>query len=107
ILAACYNALKGGDDNPLGDPDDEPGAVQLWDAKTYRPITRLTGMKGKVLHVALSPDGKRAATGGGKQDKFGEVKLYDTTSGKLLAEMVGPTYRVETVTFSPDGKYLA
>jgi WD40 repeat protein len=52
-----------------------------------------------VLAVAISPDGRRALTGGDDQT----VRLWDLDSKKELARFTGHTAAVLTVALSPDG----
>jgi RNA polymerase sigma factor (sigma-70 family) len=63
----------------------------------------LIGHDHGVFCVALSPDGKQAATGSGDRT----VKLWDASSGKELATLSGHEGMIEAVAISPDGKTLA
>jgi serine/threonine protein kinase/WD40 repeat protein len=56
-----------------------------------------------VRYVALSPDGKLAATGG--HNEYG-VRIWDAESGRLLRELVHDDW-YNRVGFSPDGRWLA
>jgi WD40 repeat protein/serine/threonine protein kinase len=58
---------------------------------------------GPVNCVALSPDGKRLASGGREP----VVRLWDADTGKELANLLGHTNAITTVAFSPDGGTLA
>jgi WD40 repeat protein len=55
-----------------------------------------------VHSVAFSPDGRRLASGCGRQ-----IILWDTVSGQLLRIFNIHTDYVESVAFSPDGRCLA
>jgi hypothetical protein len=56
-----------------------------------------------VYDVAVSPDGKLAATAGGEGRPFRErVKVWDTASGRIKAEIPG----VSCVAFSADGQWM-
>jgi WD40 repeat protein len=55
-----------------------------------------------VYAVAVSPDGKRAASGG----NISLVRLWDMTTMRLLENLGGP-HLVYSLLFSPDGKTLA
>lgn len=58
------------------------------------------GHSGKVIAVALSPDGKYALTAA--QDYM--IKLWDVAGNREIRTLQGHTNWVETVAFSPDGK---
>jgi WD40 repeat protein/serine/threonine protein kinase len=63
-----------------------------------------------VSSVAVSPDGKYIASGGGRFDQSQrrtEVKVWEATTGKLLRTLKGHLGPVTSVAFSPDGKLLA
>ena len=68
--------------------------------------TQMTG--GEVIHLDVSPDGRKVAT----YDTANHVRLYAIDSGELLAEFqAGPQQRLAwqsgQVRFSPDGRTLA
>jgi WD40 repeat protein len=82
------------------------GRVVVWDAKTGRERTVLSGHPGDVWSVAFSPDGRTLAAGCGDWDGPGEVRLYDTAKGTARATL-RHTGEVLGIAFSPDGKRLA
>jgi len=61
------------------------------------------GHHGLVRAVALSPDGKRLATG--RQD--GRLELWEAQTGDLIADLLPAGPGIMLVTFSPDSKTLA
>src|SRR5262249_41646729 len=64
---------------------EHPGHVLLWDAGGRKERLRLEGHTAAVLSVALSADGKTAATGCAD----GTVWLWDAATGKRLATLKG------------------
>jgi WD40 repeat protein len=87
-------------------PRPASGEIQLWDWGTRKEVRVLRGCQFGILGLALSPDGKLLASGGGLPGAAGEVKLWDITSGKLLADLKGHKNWVECVVFSPSGRTL-
>jgi WD40 repeat protein len=64
--------------------------------------------KSGVSCLALSPDGKRLASGSGKfRGKPGEVKVWDAATGQQTLSLGWHTELVRSVAFTPDGKRLA
>jgi len=76
--------------------------VQIWDVETGKELKQVAVKD--VLCIALSPDGKRLATGG-SFDKT--VRVWDTATGKELRSYDGHTESVLRVAFFPDGMRIA
>ena len=84
-------------------------AAQLLDTRTGQPIGRpLQHQFDSVRVVAMSADGKTAATGGYKFDESGgAVYLWDAKTGqKRFGPLIHEDY-VSALDFSPDGRWLA
>src|SRR5205823_3543501 len=93
------------------------GVVTLWDVDSGRARATFAHFGGMNM-VALSPDGKVLATGGGfvpssaaaeaSSDPVpGDVRLWEVASGRRLAVLPAPEGRVTRLAFAPDGKTLA
>ena len=92
--------------------------IRVWDlasGKTVRTIRgdSAPGHAGKVLAMALSPDGKWLAAGGwfanfsgSNREDVAAVRLYEFASGKLVALLKGHTNVVNSLAFSSDGSRL-
>src|SRR6266849_1182212 len=78
------------------------GKVYLWEVGTGREL-RHFDHHGRVLSVALAPDGMTLASAGS-----GEViRLWDIANGKELKQLKSRFSGVDSIAFSPDGNALA
>jgi murein L,D-transpeptidase YafK/predicted NACHT family NTPase len=71
-------------------------------AATDPALALFFGYSKAVQAVALSPNGRQAASGG--QDNF--VRLWDLKTGLLLRTLDGEAGKVASVAFSPDGQLI-
>jgi WD40 repeat protein/DNA-directed RNA polymerase subunit RPC12/RpoP len=68
---------------------------------------KLTGHKSWVNSVAVSPDGKWAASGAGDPDyPDATVKIWDLEMGACRSTLEGHTDLVQSVAITPDGKRI-
>jgi WD40 repeat protein len=77
------------------------GGAWLWDLTAGRPAGRPLPYQAPVWAVALSPDGRRALTGGGWPDP--EARLWDVETGRPVGGRLAHRRKVTAVAFSPDG----
>jgi RNA polymerase sigma factor (sigma-70 family) len=93
----------------------KPGGIKVWDAATGNEVKRFTYDEGFPLALAISPNGKWLASGGGdaiptsptSSRIIGNLKVWDWASGKLhktLVENAGDYFRA--VVFSKDSTRL-
>lgn len=76
------------------------------------PIATLSGSKGTVWSIAISPDGKTLASGSGKMFSFlvgkdNTVRIWNLASKEVIHSLKGHSDWVYSVAFSPDGQTLA
>ena len=84
----------------VGALDD--GHIQVIDLKTGKAIRTLSRHASNARSVALSPDGKRLASGGGD----GTVRIWDVETGKMLTVLYGHSREVEHLSFIEGGQTL-
>ncbi|MEQ8791495.1 MAG: caspase family protein [Pirellulaceae bacterium] len=84
----------------VGAARDGGAELMLWDGPSGRLLKRLQGHSDMVQCVAISPDGKRAITGGWDAKAI----LWDIPSGQIIRELSNIEYIVWNVAISPDGK---
>jgi WD40 repeat protein len=77
--------------------------ISLWGPESGRQVRTLEGHSAGVVGVALSPDGRRLASG----SLDGTLKVWDTASGRLVLNLRSREGHVGGVAFSPDGQRLA
>ena len=109
LLAACREEAEAAPPAPQPEPKKKPRRRKPKPEKPpeqAEPLAvlerKLTGHKDWVNSVAVSPDGKWAASG--SDDKT--VKIWDLETGECRATLEGHTDQVESVAITPDGKRI-
>src|SRR5262249_9060520 len=88
------------------------GEAKLWDVTvadgkwSFTERAKITDVKGTILQVAFSPDGKTLATSGGKYGDFGEACLWEAATGKKVKALQDTKQWLGCLAFAPDGKTL-
>ena len=81
--------------------------IRLVDAASGNLLATLSGHADYVRSLAISPDGKMLAAGGGPCQRSGEIRIWDLQSRQLLKTIQGHKDCVYSVAWSPDGKLIA
>ena len=79
----------------------DDGTIGLWDLRRLALIARLGGHQGKVAAIAVSPDGRLAASAGWDRT----VRIWDLARLVQLHQLNG-TDNFNAVAFTPDGTRL-
>ncbi len=107
-----YVVSGGGYRNSWRDSDDYPvGRVVVWDTSARRKVWALEAHDDDILSVAVSPDGRYAATGGytareGDDSDGVTLKLWDLKTGRLVRKFDGVTQSIWSIDFSADSQFL-
>ena len=79
------------------------GVVTAWDFSTKRVLWSRTEQKDNVWALAISPDGKRLASGNGT----GKLAIWDVKTGQQIASMSSDHQIVRSVVFVPGGDLVS
>ena len=89
--------------------------VRLWDPQTGALINSFNGHEAELYAVAISPDGRMLATGGGRGggSQHNEIRLWDIASGEQVGQLDDDNEQfknlpdaVYSLDFSADGNVL-
>jgi WD40 repeat protein len=98
----------------VDDERKQPTAgMKMWDAQTGQELPFLNLKEAAVVALAISPDGKRLVSAGGRM-LAGELKVWDTQTGQELLSHTSINFKGVgeplggglSVAISPDGKRL-
>jgi WD40 repeat protein/predicted Ser/Thr protein kinase len=109
VRAACESAVWSPDGRRVfaaaRDAGAGPGyAVAAWDADDGKRLLTFDAPPGRVLDLAISPDGRSLA--GRCDDPAAVVPLWDATTGRLRALLNRHGGAVTAAAFSPDSRLL-
>ena len=76
--------------------------IQLWNLQTLKPVRSLTGHRGWISALAISPNGQLLASSSLDQT----IRLWNLQTGTLIMTLY-PAQVVTALAFSPDGQTLA
>jgi cytochrome c len=89
-------------DDSRGISAGDDGTLRLWDLESGKELRRFDGHSKKVVSVAVSPDGRLAASASWDRT----VRLWDIETGQELRLFEGHENSVNAVVFRPDGEAL-
>ena len=78
--------------------------ARVYDAPTGRQVTTLGTHQAQVVHLVISPDGKRIASSDHHEK---DVRLWDAQTSREIAVLCGHTFCPGVLAFSPDSARLA
>jgi WD40 repeat protein len=107
ILAASGNL--GGNEIDIAFENSQDTSVWLVDLQNRDLVRTMTGHEDWPWTVALSPDGRTAASGSGPLRPpviDSSIRLWNVASGEELLRLEAHTDTVESLAFSPDGNRL-
>jgi WD40 repeat protein len=78
------------------------GAVHIYDSRSWTPIRKLVGHRGRLRDVAFSPDGQRLVSCGSD----GLFLIWDVRSGRSLMEIRAAEPYAWYAEFSSNGTQL-
>ncbi len=76
------------------------GTARIWDARSLKTITTLTGHSRPVVAAMFSPDGRRVVTA----SRDHTARIWDAKTGHLIAILSGHTAELWSAAFAPDGR---
>jgi WD40 repeat protein len=80
--------------------------LEMWSVSTGKLTATFKTAARNITSVAVSPDGKTLADGGGQLNGGQALELWSLSTGKLLKSLPTAAEPVMSVAFSPDGTKL-
>jgi WD40 repeat protein len=99
LSSGCVSKVLFGPDGRLLFAAGEDGVGQIWDAKTWRNVSKLFGNASWMWSAAFSPDSRLIIAGGGDN----RPRIWEAATGKIVAELSGHTGAIRKVLFTPPG----
>jgi serine/threonine protein kinase len=101
----CWSAVFVSADRVLSGGED--GAVRMWDIPTNKQVDLLSHGPGRVLGLAVSADGKRAASAEDMgKGKLPLLRVWDLEKRQSIVRLIGPKTLVWSLAFSPDARRI-
>jgi WD40 repeat protein len=80
----------------------DDATVRVWSLADSRAEHVLAGHQGRVLALAIAPDGRRAVSGA----EDAQLRVWDLAAGQLERILEGHTSAVLDLAVTPDGRYV-
>jgi len=80
----------------------DPGVIWIWEFELGQLLHTLSGHKGHVTALTITPDSRYILSG----SQHGDVKLWDLETGTHLNTMTGHEGAILTIHLSPDGRHI-
>ncbi len=109
LASRAVQFLPGQPDHFVSVSDDS--IVRIWQLGLDSPVREMTGHTGKILDMAISPDGEMIAScsviyENGKP-ALSQVMFWNTSDGSLMAPFEFVEFGVKGISFSQDGQRVA
>ena len=94
--------VSGDDSRDETSDKSSPGAVQMWEIATAKPVGQSMKHEQAVKSAEFSPDGKCIVTA--SDDRT--ARIWDASTGAAMGSPLRHLGRVNTVSFSPDSRFV-
>lgn len=83
------------------------GRVKLMSTADQATVREFSGLRGQVVDLEFSRDGKLLLAAGGEPGVFGEARLYNTTDGALVRTFTGHRDSLYAASIAADPRTIA